>query len=547
MSFEVQGETPPTRWQRYRMLMKVVELRLRFIALMAVTGLVFGYWDTIWNHYEKWNRPTMQAAQAGLGLEYYCPMHPNVVRPTPDSCPICGMPLSSRKVGKAEQLPEGVTARLQLAPLRIAQAGVRTVEVGYSSMEQTITTVGSVDFDERRRARIASRLKGMARVESLAVNFNGTRVKAGEPLAELYSTELYQGIQELLLAHRSASKPGARPMLGMGDPGEAARSAGEKLRRWGLSSAQVEAIAASGKAVDRMPILSPIGGVVIRKAVVEGQYVAEGETMFEVADLGHVWVKAQVFEDQFALVRVGQSVRATVEAYPGRVFSGTVAFIDPVLDVATRTVGVRYDLENADEALRPGMFATVTLKVPVAGRPGQRVAKTTPRDATAEQQEICPVTTAKLGSMGKPIPVQLAQGKVWICCEGCSDKLQNAPAKYLARLAPAPVDGVLSVPDSAVIDTGAMQVVYVEAAPGVYEGRKVVLGPRSGDRFPVLEGLHPGDVVVSAGAFLIDAETRLDPTSAGTPAEAPAKTETPHTHAPASTRSASAADAPVRR
>ena len=86
--------------------------------------------------------------------------------------------------------------------------------------------------------------------------------------------------------------------------------------------------------------------MVSEQYVVQGQYVEEGGDMFSVADLDHVWIKAQVYEDQVALVRVGQAVEATVEAFPGEIFPGTVAFIDPRLDPATRTVDVRYDLAN---------------------------------------------------------------------------------------------------------------------------------------------------------------------------------------------------------
>src|SRR5215208_5841607 len=92
---------PLSRWQRFRMVVKVVELRLRFVALMAATGLVFGYWDTLRNHYEKWTRPTSAMQAAAPGVEFYCPMHPTVVRAEPGSCPICGMPLSKRKKGEA--------------------------------------------------------------------------------------------------------------------------------------------------------------------------------------------------------------------------------------------------------------------------------------------------------------------------------------------------------------------------------------------------------------------------------------------------------------
>jgi Cu(I)/Ag(I) efflux system membrane fusion protein len=527
------SEPTLTRRQKFRLVVKVVELRLRFVALMAVTGLVFAYWDTLWNYYEKWTRPPGESHAAASETEHFCPMHPTVIQAEPGSCPICGMPLSKRKKGEHETLPAGVLARVALAPFRVAQAGVETSEVGYAPLSETITTVGSVEVDERQLKRISSKTKGMARVERLLVNFTGTRVKAGEPLAEVYSPELYQAIQELLLNQDSMRhRPQMQTTLGrsvLGDPKELVRLSGEKLKLWGVTQTQVDQILREGKVDFRLPVLAPIGGVVIRKNVVEGEYVSEGQAMFEVADLTHVWVKAQVFENQFSLIRVGQTVEATVEAYPGEVFSGTVAFIDPILNPQTRTVTVRYDLENADLRLRPGMFATVRLKTPVADTPAFRTKRAARPGAgsarmaslTAEEQKVCPVTTLKLGTMGAPVAIDVNGGKVWTCCKACPPKLRAEPAKYLARLAPAPQDEVLTIPESAVIDTGTRKVVYVETQPGVFEGREVVLGPISGDRYPVLEGLSPGEAVATAGSFLIDAENRLNPGAAGRPNASP--------------------------
>lgn len=519
-------ESPRTRWQRFRLVVKAVELRLRFVVLMGVTGLTFAYWDTIWNRYDKWTRPAVAMVAGASSTEYFCPMHPNVVRDESGSCPICGMPLSKRTKGSKETLPEGVLARVQLAPYRIRQAGIETSAVAYEPLSETLTTIGTVEFDERGLRSIASKIRGMARVETLVVNFTGVEVAAGQVLAELYSPELYQAVQELLLARGSAQEaPQAQSALGRSvriGPGELIRLSTEKLKLWGITQAQVDKILAEGRADFKVPIISPIGGHVLKKNVVEGQYVSEGQAMFEIADLHTVWVKAQVFEDQVGLVHVGQEVVASVEAFPGVTFPGRVAFIQPHLDPATRTVEVRYDLDNSSQRLRPGMFATVTLNTPVAETPMFRDRIAAARRAggslarsnqSIEQQKLCPVTGAKLGSMGDPVLAEVASRRVWMCCGSCLPKLKANPARHLARLEPPPGDGVLSVPQSAVIDTGTLTMVYVEAEPGVYEGRRVVLGPRSGDRFPVLEGLVPGDQVVAHGAFLIDAESRLNPSS----------------------------------
>ena len=528
-----------TRWQKFRLVVKVVELRLRFVALMAATGLTFAYWDTLANYYDKWTRPEGDRHVAAAGYEYYCPMHPSVVQEEPGKCPICGMPLAKRPAGAAAALPEGVTARVRLASFRVAQAGIRTAEVGYSPLAQTLTTVGYVAFDERRLANVVAKTPGKTRVEVLHVNYTGMEVKAGDPLAELYSPELAQAVAELRTAHRAEREStglqtaAARSLLG--DRRLMVRLTTEKLQRWGINPSQIDHLLQQGTDDFKIPILAPISGTVVRKNVVEGQEVPEGFAMFEVADLSRVWIQARVYEHQIGLVREGESVTATVESFPGQSFPGKVAFIQPTLDPSTRTVEVRFDLANSERRLRPGMFATVTLRTPVADTPAfaglvtirHDHAGADPANLTAAEQAKCPVTTMKLGSMGDPIAVEVEGRRVWTCCGACEPKLKAKPAKYLARLEPAPQDEVLSIPEAAVIDTGDRKIVYVEVEPGVYEGRAVTLGPRIGDRFPVLDGLTRGETVAAAGAFLIDAESRLNPTTAPPTAPPEAKDATP--------------------
>ena len=208
-----------------------------------------------------------------------------------------------------------------------------------------------------------------------------------------------------------------------------------------------------------MTIRSPISGHVIKKYQVEGEYVEEGARLYDVADLSTVWIEAQVYEDELAFLHDAVAkklpVTATTKAFPNREFKGKLAFIHPHLDASTRTLKVRFDMDNPHHDLRPGMYATVTLKVPATRL--------------------------------NPLP---------------TDAGEKQKRSYEQGL-------VLAVPERAVIDTGSRKIVYREAEPDVYEGVEVRLGPRCGDFYPVVRGLKAGDRVATTGSFLIDAETRL--------------------------------------
>jgi membrane fusion protein, copper/silver efflux system len=491
------------------MITKLIELRLRFVVLVAVTGLVFASWDTLVNHIEKWNRPRdwqHQSSSSPAVVESFCPMHPSVVSEQSGQCPICGMPLARRKQAGIETSPPGVLSRVRLAPGQIAQAGIRTVAVSFASRIDRLTTVGLVGFDESRRVPVASEGRGRARIERLNVRSEGEHVQAGQRLAGLYSYDVAQSIRVLLEASKALhARPATRSdpdPTPLGDPGERFRLATQALQVLGVRQDQIDAIASDDRSDGLLPLLAPIGGLVIKKTAYQGQYVPEGTLLFEIADLGHVWVHAQVFEDQLALVRVGQPVVATVPAFPGEKFRGHVEQLAAALDPATHTLAVRFGLDNPGDRLRPGMLATVAMDV--AGTV-----------TTLTRGPTCPVTGLRLGTMGHAISVEVQGRSVSVCCEACVPKLKAAPEQYL-DLGPrdtATPDRVMSVPESAVVDTGSKTIVYVEASPGVFEGRAVVLGPRTGDSFPVLDGLGPGDRIAAAGAFLIDAETRLNPPS----------------------------------
>jgi Cu(I)/Ag(I) efflux system membrane fusion protein len=470
------------------------------------------YWRTLENYWDRFTRPSSQAASTSDNTEYYCPMHPNVIRLELESngsvpnCPICGMPLSKRTKGEPPTLLPAITARVQLTPDRIQLAGIKTVAATYLPLKQVVRAVGYVRHDESRRSEITSRVSGY--VEKLYVDKLFMEVKEGDRLAEIYSPELYSGVQEL----RLAVKHGA---------GDLVASARKRLGLLGISDTEIdEALAEAGRPA-RLLIRSSQTGHVVKKNVVEGAAVERGTTLFEIADISGVWIEADVFESDLAFLREGQRLQATVEAFPGREFEGEIALVYPELNVETRTNRVRIYLNNPDQLLRPGMYATVTIEAPISDSEPFRTrlanrmqaAGTTDEELIASQKK-CPVTGADLGSMGPPLKIKVDNKEVFLCCQACEKPLRENTEKHLAKLVPPPTDAVLAVPEQAVIDTGTSKVVYIEREAGVFEGVEVELGPRTGSYFPVLSGLSPGDQIAAAGSFLLDAETRLNPNAA---------------------------------
>lgn len=455
---------PQTRRQKVKLFGLVILKRVRFIAVLAAVGLFIGYWDTVMNYWDKWTHPRGVASrEIEAGYEFYCPMDPQVIRSTYEpngdvpKCPICGMPLSKRLKGEAAKLPEGITGRVQLSPERIQLAGIQTAVVGYRKSYDQIRTVGYVTFDETRLSRIVSRVDGY--VEKLYLDKTFTLVHKGDPLAEIYSPEMYSTARELRLSVKE------------GRSGTMVQSAKNRLLLWGVSEKEIDEIISAEQPSYRLMIRSPQEGYVIDRKIVLGASVDAKMTLFEVADLSSVWIEAEVYERDIPFLRVGQKIEATVEAYPHRSFKGQIDAIYPQVEAATRTNRVRLKLDNPDHALRPGMFASVRINTPL------------------ENIEPFASLAAKIGRI---VPV--------------SGSSKDAPAHF----------EFLSVPERAVIDTGAKKIVYVEREPGLFEGVEIEIGPRHDDFYPVIRGLKAGDKVAAAGGFLIDAETRLNPAAAAT-------------------------------
>jgi len=281
-----------------------------------------------------------------------------VAQPPADSM---DMPAAQEETDPAMTDPR---AAITLDLRRQQLIGVRTALVERGMASRMVRTVGTVQYDETRLTDVNLKVGGWIR--ELYVDYTGRLVRASEPLFTLYSPELLTTMQEYLLAMRTREQV-ARSRIP--DAKEYAdrlvAAARQRIELWDLPADQLEALKASGEAQTAVTFRSPASGYVIEKHAVEGMYVAPGETLYQIADLSSVWVEADVYEQEMAVVREGLSATVTLDAYPGERFTSRIVYIYPFVEANTRTVRVRFGVPNRDGRLKPGMYANVALDVPV--------------------------------------------------------------------------------------------------------------------------------------------------------------------------------------
>jgi len=240
--------------------------------------------------------------------------------------------------------------------------GVRVEPIEIRELTREIRTVGLIVADERRVRRIQTKISGW--VEQLFVSFTGEAVRSGQPILSIYSPELVASQREYLLALEAFGATKDSGGLDEADRRRLLDSARSRLRLWDVEASHIAELERSRSPQRRMVLHSPIAGYVTFKSVQQGMYVTPEMELYTVADLDHVWIWADVNEDEIPLVALGQRARIEVASAPGE-RTGTVSYLQPTVDAATRTLRVRFDVDNADAALKPGMYATVTLERPL--------------------------------------------------------------------------------------------------------------------------------------------------------------------------------------
>lgn len=409
-------------------LMKsIFKNRIFQFALVLAGGLFFG-----WLLFGGGNNSKTLLHKEAVTSEtiWTCSMHPQIRQNEPGKCPICGMELIP-VAGQSNQGDKSLFIHT-MSPEAIALANVQTAKVSYTTPEYEIYLTGKIAANEQKLASITANYSG--RIEKLFVDFTGQTVSKGEKMATIYSPELVTAQKELIEAAKNKK---INPSL--------YNAVREKLSLWKINEKQIDAIESSGEVMTEFDVYAQISGIVMSRNISTGDYINRGSVLFEIADLSSVWVMLDAYEQDLSVVRTGDKVDFTVASLPGREFTSTVTFIDPLINPQTRTASVRMEANNPGIQLKPEMFVKGKIKAKFSA-----------------QTEL----------KGKSLLIS----KTTVLWTGTRSVVY------------------VKVPGS--------------EFPS-FEMREVNLGPRAGDFYVVESGLQEGEEIVTNGVFAIDAAAQL--------------------------------------
>ena len=327
--------------------------------LMLSIGLGSGYW------FAKSKQPPPETTTPGKAkpekrkpLFYRNPMNPTVTSPVPSKD---AMGMDYVPVYADDQGEQKVPGLVKIDPVMVQNMGVRTTVAKISTLSHTIHTVGRVDYDEQRMARLHPKTDGW--IEELYIDTTGERVKKDTILLNVYSPKLVSTQQEYLLALTSYNtlkdspivdiKRGAKNLL---------KSSRERLILLDVPPHQIRELEKTRKVKRNLHIHTTVSGTVIKIGARKGQYVTPQTELYMIADLAKVWVYANIYEYELPWVKVGDAVAITLAGIPGKTFKGQISYIYPYAESKTRTIKVRAEFDNPDRLLKPEMFADVTIQ-----------------------------------------------------------------------------------------------------------------------------------------------------------------------------------------
>jgi Cu(I)/Ag(I) efflux system membrane fusion protein len=457
------------------------------VAVVATAAMAFGlgYWyagskiETGSGPGSGFPNSDTGSAQVGINLSedlvYVCPMSCIPPMERPGACPVCGMELVG--VSPLEHGHQGNISRIRLDDAAVRSAGIRTARVERRFVTAEVRLFGRIEYDPVEQYKVTAFAPGV--IDRIYVKRAGQTVRAGDPLFDIHSAELFYLEQELFEVlqlfpdpvdyrpaqgqrYRRLMRPAARRSLTSrddnGEEDEEKKAALDrleqikrKMRLLGLQEKDIETIMARGRPTGISTVTTPTTGVVFGQYAFKGSYVNTGDLIFNIANPKYMWAKFDAYESDFPWIRIGQEAEFETDAYPGQPLKGKVLYLDTEFNPKTRTFTVGVLHQESKVRLRPNMLARCVIH-------------------------------ARLTADGLSVPESASEEKP-----------------------------PLVIPHTAPLITGKRAVVYVAipGEPGRFEGRRVVLGPKAEGYYVVREGLVEGDSVVVNGNFKIDSAVQI--------------------------------------
>ena len=280
-----------------------------------------------------------------------CAMHPQIRMNKPGKCPICSMeliPVDDHQQGEADPNEVSMTSEA------MALAEIHIMKVEKSKPEKEIRLLGKIRPDERLLRTQVAHLPG--RIEKLYVNFTGKNVLKGQKIAQIYSPELVTAQKELFESIKSKQ---TYPEL--------YQAVKNKLKLWKLTEKQIEDIANKGEIIENLDILADYSGTVMKRNVELGDYVKEGSSLFEMANLTQMWVMFEAYETDLPWINTNDKISFTVQGEGNKLYNGKISYIDPFVDTKTRITKIRVEISNPQLKLLPEMYAKGIIKAELKG------------------------------------------------------------------------------------------------------------------------------------------------------------------------------------
>lgn len=332
-----------------------VKIKYLSIVVILIVSLILGLWLTSSTKKSDIDSGELKDKKV---LFYRNPMDPSITSMTPakDHMGMDYIPVYSNENSELTLN----TGTVKIDPVTVQNIGVRTAKVIKKTFGKTINTVGKIDFNEEKIARLHPKVDGW--IDEVYIAKTGQKIKEDEILLNFYSPILVTAQQEYLLAlsNLKTLEKSKFPDIRQGAK-DLVDSARKRLELIDVPEHQIKELEETKEVKKNIHIHSPFAGTVIKIGAREGQHITPQTELYMIVDLSSIWVYADIYENEVPWVKMDDKVEMTLQSAPGKIFKGRVIYIYPYSEQDTRTTKVRIEFNNKDELLRPNMFADIKI------------------------------------------------------------------------------------------------------------------------------------------------------------------------------------------